>query len=193
MDGALLQEMVDRKYVRVEAHPALPHLRIFNYTEHAQFDREWNQVTRASARGLIVNIHTGEGARPAVPQVLQPRGAGSSRAGPGRSCSHQRQDGRLAGYHVPGRMTQRTPSPPGDRSPRIRLSYATYPALGEVPAVRSPGRDYSFVRDCLPGQSDRPGLRGCSATCSCSAEWTSRRAAILLSGLIPGWPGPIGK
>ena len=37
MDGALLQEMVDRKYVRVQAHPALPHLRIFNYTElHAR-------------------------------------------------------------------------------------------------------------------------------------------------------------
>ena len=59
MDGALLQEMVDRKYVRVQAHPALPHLRIFNYTEHAQFDREWNQVTR-QCRGLIVNIHTGK-------------------------------------------------------------------------------------------------------------------------------------
>ena len=46
MDGALLQEMMDQKYVRVQEHPSLPHLRIFNYTEHAQFDRVWNQVTR---------------------------------------------------------------------------------------------------------------------------------------------------
>ena len=57
MDGELLQEMTDQKYVRVQTHPTLP-LKIFNYTEHAQFDRVWNDVTR-QCRGLIVN-ETGE-------------------------------------------------------------------------------------------------------------------------------------
>ena len=52
-----LNDMITQKYVRVQAHPVLP-LSIFNYTEHAQFDRMWNDVTRL-CRGLI--IHHGEG------------------------------------------------------------------------------------------------------------------------------------
>jgi len=47
-----LNEMIAQKYVRVQVHPVLP-LSIFNYTEHAQFDRVWNDVTRL-CRGLIV-------------------------------------------------------------------------------------------------------------------------------------------
>lgn len=53
-----LNDMIARKYVRVQVHPVLP-LSIFNYTEHAQYDRVWNDVTRL-CRGLIVN-HDGEG------------------------------------------------------------------------------------------------------------------------------------
>lgn len=53
MDPALLAEMIDAKYVREQTHPVDPELRILNYTERAQFDRVWNDVTR-QCRGLIV-------------------------------------------------------------------------------------------------------------------------------------------
>jgi RNA ligase len=50
-DLGLLQRMVDEKYVRVQTHPHQP-LRIYNYTEQTQWDKAWNEVTRA-CRGLI--------------------------------------------------------------------------------------------------------------------------------------------
>lgn len=46
-------------FIREQFHPEFPELRILNYTEAAQFAREWNYVTRA-CRGLIYNAETGE-------------------------------------------------------------------------------------------------------------------------------------
>lgn len=45
--------MLDQKYIRENTHPYLD-LKIINYTEKAQYDNEWNNVT-AQCRGLIVN------------------------------------------------------------------------------------------------------------------------------------------
>jgi RNA ligase len=45
--------MHDQGYVRENAHPTLD-LVIYNYTEKAQFDNEWNNVT-TQCRGLIAN------------------------------------------------------------------------------------------------------------------------------------------
>ncbi|MFF9436680.1 RNA ligase [Streptomyces sp. NPDC014735] len=53
LDPALLARSLDAGYVREQTHPALP-LRILNYTEKAQFEREWNEVTR-QCRGLIID------------------------------------------------------------------------------------------------------------------------------------------
>ena len=53
-----LQAEIDAKRVRVNDHPTEP-LRLFNYTELAQFQKAWNPVTRA-CRGLIINRLTGE-------------------------------------------------------------------------------------------------------------------------------------
>ncbi|GGH93895.1 RNA ligase [Arthrobacter liuii] len=53
-----LQEEIDAKRVRVNDHPTEP-LRLFNYTELAQFQKAWNPVTRA-CRGLIINRETGD-------------------------------------------------------------------------------------------------------------------------------------
>ena len=53
---ALLDEMLTGGYVRVQEHPTLP-LRIYNYTEKAQFESIWNAVT-LSCRGLIVDAAT---------------------------------------------------------------------------------------------------------------------------------------
>lgn len=58
LDEALLGEMLEGGYVRTQFHPALP-LQIFNYTEKAQYERVWNEVTR-TCRGLIVHAETGE-------------------------------------------------------------------------------------------------------------------------------------
>ena len=58
MDPGLLREMLDQKYIRSQDHPVLPY-RILNYTEHAQFDRMWNEATR-QCRGLIASGETGE-------------------------------------------------------------------------------------------------------------------------------------
>ncbi|MFD7669071.1 RNA ligase [Streptomyces sp. NPDC059788] len=52
-DPALLARSLDGGYVREQTHPTLP-LRILNYTEKAQFEREWNEVTR-QCRGLITD------------------------------------------------------------------------------------------------------------------------------------------
>ena len=52
LDIDLLREMIEQKYIRAQVHPVLP-LTIYNYTEHAQYDRTWNDATRM-CRGLIV-------------------------------------------------------------------------------------------------------------------------------------------
>lgn len=44
-------------YVRFQTHPEFENLRILNYTEMAQFAREWNDVTRV-CRGLIYDADT---------------------------------------------------------------------------------------------------------------------------------------
>lgn len=53
MDSSLLNKMLDEKYLRTQAHPS-GELVIYNYTEKAQFDNEWNEVTR-QCRGLITD------------------------------------------------------------------------------------------------------------------------------------------
>lgn len=56
--SGLLGQMLEGGYVRRQAHPTLP-LMILNYTEKAQFEHVWNEVTR-QCRGLIYNHETGE-------------------------------------------------------------------------------------------------------------------------------------
>ncbi len=56
LDTDLLAEMLDQGYVRRQEHPTMP-LAIYNYTEKAAYDREWNDVTR-QCRGLIVDVMT---------------------------------------------------------------------------------------------------------------------------------------
>jgi len=53
LDPAKLAEMVAERYIRVQRHPSLP-LRIYNYTEKAQYGRVWNTET-LTCRGLIVD------------------------------------------------------------------------------------------------------------------------------------------
>jgi RNA ligase len=53
LDPAHLATMVAERYIRVQRHPTLP-LRIYNYTEKAQFGRVWNTET-LTCRGLIVD------------------------------------------------------------------------------------------------------------------------------------------
>ncbi|MDQ5861145.1 MAG: 2'-5' RNA ligase [Actinomycetota bacterium] len=54
----LLESEIAAKRIRVNDHPTEP-LRLFNYTEIAQYQKEWNAVTRA-CRGLIIHRETGE-------------------------------------------------------------------------------------------------------------------------------------
>lgn len=54
MDLNELADMIDKGYVRVQTHPVEPGLRILNYTEKAQFEKRWNDVTE-QCRGLIVD------------------------------------------------------------------------------------------------------------------------------------------
>lgn len=53
LDPANLAVLVAERYIRVQRHPTLP-LRIYNYTEKAQFGRIWNTET-LTCRGLIVD------------------------------------------------------------------------------------------------------------------------------------------
>ncbi|MEO3856131.1 hypothetical protein [Acrocarpospora sp. B8E8] len=52
-DPCDLDEAIENGFVRVQVHPDEP-LKIYNYTERAQFAQEWNDVTLA-CRGLIVD------------------------------------------------------------------------------------------------------------------------------------------
>lgn len=62
MPMSLYRKMLIDKYIRVNKHPTLP-LSIVNYTEKAQFDNEWNKVTR-QCRGLIIDDKLNVIARP---------------------------------------------------------------------------------------------------------------------------------
>ena len=53
LDMSLLQEMLDKRYVKRVEHPVYD-LSILNYTSKAQFDNVWNPVTE-SCRGLIIS------------------------------------------------------------------------------------------------------------------------------------------
>lgn len=61
-DLADLAQAIGDGHVRVQVHPSLP-LKIINYTERAQYERVWTDVTR-QCRGLIVDEHGQVLARP---------------------------------------------------------------------------------------------------------------------------------
>jgi RNA ligase len=54
LDIQKLKEHITNGVVRQQVHPLYPELSILNYTEKAQFDRIWDNVTNV-CRGLIVN------------------------------------------------------------------------------------------------------------------------------------------
>src|SRR6187402_2037697 len=62
MNTTLLKEMISKNYVRVNKHPEHD-LYIYNYTQNAQFERIWNEVTLA-CRGLILDKNENVVARP---------------------------------------------------------------------------------------------------------------------------------
>ncbi|MFD2940790.1 T4 RnlA family RNA ligase [Flavobacterium notoginsengisoli] len=62
MNTTLLKEMISANYVRVNKHPEHD-LYIYNYTQNAQFDKVWNEITIA-CRGLILDKDLNVVARP---------------------------------------------------------------------------------------------------------------------------------
>lgn len=62
MNTTLLKEMISQNYVRVNKHPEHD-LYIYNYTQNAQFERVWNEIT-LSCRGLILDANGNVVARP---------------------------------------------------------------------------------------------------------------------------------
>lgn len=58
LDPTLLAEMIDEGYVRIQHHQIEPYA-ILNYSEKAQFEQRWNDVT-LQTRGLIFNEETRE-------------------------------------------------------------------------------------------------------------------------------------
>jgi len=59
LDYGDLLRMRAEGYVKEQTHPDFPELRILNYTQKAQFDNMWNDVTEI-CRGLIYNAETGK-------------------------------------------------------------------------------------------------------------------------------------
>lgn len=62
MDKELLQQMIIEKFVMVQKHPDAD-LFIYNYTNKAQYEKVWNEVTLQS-RGLILDGNLNFVARP---------------------------------------------------------------------------------------------------------------------------------
>lgn len=56
LDRSLLKDEILERYVRVQSHPDLPY-NILNYTNKAQIEGHWSDVTR-KCRGLIYNVNT---------------------------------------------------------------------------------------------------------------------------------------
>ena len=54
-----IKPYLEKKLVSEQVHPENPDVRIFNYTQHCQFERAWDDITR-QCRGLILNVVTGE-------------------------------------------------------------------------------------------------------------------------------------
>lgn len=54
-----IQPYIEKKLISEQIHPEDPNVRIFNYTQKAQFEKAWDEVTM-NCRGLIMNIKTGE-------------------------------------------------------------------------------------------------------------------------------------
>lgn len=53
MNLKLIRDMVKQKYISVQTHPENTDLKIYNYTQKAQFDKVWNEAT-LMCRGLIL-------------------------------------------------------------------------------------------------------------------------------------------
>jgi len=62
MNKQLLRQMLDERLVIVQKHPDAD-LFIYNYTNKAQYDRIWNEITLQS-RGLILDADLNIVARP---------------------------------------------------------------------------------------------------------------------------------
>lgn len=62
INPASLRHDLDQGFIRMQRHPTLP-LRIYNYTEKAQFAKHWNKAT-LTCRGLIVRMDGRVVARP---------------------------------------------------------------------------------------------------------------------------------
>ncbi|HWZ05111.1 MAG TPA: T4 RnlA family RNA ligase [Mucilaginibacter sp.] len=62
MDKELLQQMLDERMITVQKHPDAD-LFIYNYTNKAQYDRVWNEIT-LQCRGLILDADYNIVARP---------------------------------------------------------------------------------------------------------------------------------
>ncbi|WP_281232493.1 T4 RnlA family RNA ligase [Flavobacterium gelatinilyticum] len=62
MNTILLKEMILQDYVKVNKHPEHD-LYIYNYTQNAQFERVWNEIT-INCRGIILDANNNIIARP---------------------------------------------------------------------------------------------------------------------------------
>ena len=94
LDADLLGQMLDEGYVKTQTHPTLP-LRIFNYSEKAQYERVWNHVTH-TCRGLIVHQETAEVVARPFPKFFnhgEPAAEGMDTSGP--VCVTDKLDGSL--------------------------------------------------------------------------------------------------
>lgn len=54
-----IRPYIEKGLIREQVHPEDSNVRIFNYTQKCQFEKEWDEVT-LTCRGFIMNIETGE-------------------------------------------------------------------------------------------------------------------------------------
>ncbi|MCK5614538.1 hypothetical protein KAR91_72405 [Candidatus Pacearchaeota archaeon] len=59
IDYTTIKPYIEKKLINEQVHPEDENVRIFNYTQKCQFEKEWDEVTK-QCRGLIMNVETGE-------------------------------------------------------------------------------------------------------------------------------------
>jgi RNA ligase len=185
-DPALLAAHIEGGFVRTQVHPALP-LTIYNYTEKAQYEGVWDDVTLA-CRGLIAETATGAViARPFA-----------------KFFNHGQPGAPLADLHAPVQVTDKA-----DGSLGIVYLTAEGPAIATRGSFASDQARHatSILRGRYADWTPPPGL-----TVLVEIIYPANRIVVDYAGLddlvllgavdtatgrtmgpeaIPSWPGPV--
>lgn len=134
-----LDQAIRDGYVRRTLHPEYPYA-ILNYTEAAQFDNHWDEVTMV-CRGLIYQYNTGEIIARGIPKFFNHNQAGAP--------LFALDDQVLVADKVDGSLGILYPTPDGDFAIATRGSFTSDQALWATEWLHDPERITDEVNEVM--------------------------------------------